>query len=118
MSKKSLDALREKYTEILMSLLEQAGEETLRTGSGKVAIPVLDNEGEEAYVTFTVAIPSGSRDGTPYDGYEERDAYALKLKQNAEKAERRAQQKAKKIARDQKMRAEKARLKEKREKDA
>lgn len=117
MSKKANDALRAQYTAKLMELL-QADEDVQRTNTGEFAFPVVDNEGEDNWVVITVKIPTGSRDGDPYDGYSEAESYALKLKDKAEKAKAAAEAKAKKMARDQKMRAAKAAAKAEHEKRA
>lgn len=116
MSKKTtIDELRAKWTELVEAWVNDLGEEALRTGTNEVCIPVVDGENEEQYVVFTIKVPTGSRDGEPYDGY----AMALdyKMKQDAKKlkAERAAEEKARKIARDTEMRRQKAEAKAKRE---
>ena len=64
MSKKAtIDALRAKYVELVSVMLAGADEEVLRVGSNEIAIPVVDDEGEDQYVVFKVQVPSGSRDG-------------------------------------------------------
>ena len=115
MSKATNDALRAQYVELLTKLLNEKGEEVLRTKSNEIALPCVDAEGEDAYVVISVKVPSGSRDGDPYDGYGEAEAYEMKVKQDAERAAVAAEKKAKKIARDEAMRAKKAANKEKRE---
>lgn len=108
MSKKAtIDVLRADYVKRLMEMLKEEGEDVLVVGSNEIAIPVVDGEGEEQYVVFKVQIPSGSRDGDAYDGYAMAEDYAMKQKEKAEKAAKAAEEKAKKIARDEKMRAQK-----------
>lgn len=108
MSKKAtIDVLRADYVKRLMEMLKEEGEDVLVVGSNEIAIPVVDGEGEEQYVVFKVQIPSGSRDGDAYDGYAMAEDYAMKQKEKAEKAAKAAEEKAKKIARDQKMREQK-----------
>ena len=108
MSKKqTIDVLRADYVKRLMEMLKEEGEDVLVVGSNEIAIPVVDGEGEEQYVVFKVQIPSGSRDGDAYDGYAMAEDYAMKQKEKAEKAAKAAEEKAKKIARDEKMRAQK-----------
>jgi len=108
MSKKSADALRAEYVEILSKLLAERDEDVQRTKSNEIAIPVVDNEGMEQWIIFTVKVPTGSRDGDIYDGYSEAEEYAMKMAEKAEKAKEAAAKKAAKIARDEKARAEKA----------
>ncbi len=107
MSKKANDALRAEY---LAKLIEKfkADEDVLRTGAGEIAFPVVDCEGEDSWVVITVKIPTGSRDGEAYDGYSMAEEYDMKTAAKEAKAKEAAAKKAAKIARDEKMRAEKA----------
>ena len=115
MSKMTNDALRAQYVEFITKLLVDAKEEVLRVKSNEIAIPCVDAEGNDSYVVVTVKVPTGSRDGDPYDGYGEAESYQLACKQKAEKAEADAKKKAAKIARDQAYRAKQAENKAKRE---
>lgn len=87
------DALRAKYTLLVANLFEQTGEEVLYTNSNEVAFPVVDAEGNEAFVTITVKVPSGSRDGDPYDGYAMAQEYAMRCEKRKRSAEERAKKK-------------------------
>lgn len=107
MSKKANDALRNKYTIKLMELL-QGNEDVMRTGSGTIAFPVVDDEGEDNWIKVTVQVPTGERDGTPYDGYDEADQYKTHIELKAAKAEKAAIAKAAKIERDKKIREARA----------
>lgn len=107
MSKKANDALRAKYVATLIEMFKDS-EDVLRTGTGEIAFPVVDEEGEDNWVVLTVKIPSGSRDGDAYDGYALADEYTTKIADREEKAKKAAEKKAAKIARDQKMREQKA----------
>ena len=118
MSKKATnDALRLDYTNKLVEALAALGEEVLRVGSNEIAIPVVDAEGEDNFVTFTVKVPTGSRDGDAYDGYSMAQDYAMRQEEKKAKAEKAAAEKARKIARDEKMRKQKAEAKAAREGD-
>ena len=109
MSKKATnDALRLKYVDVLTKVLADAGEDVLRVGSNEIAIPVVDGEGEDSYVVFTVKVPTGSRDVDAYDAYGLAQEYEMKQAEKKEKAEKAAKEKAAKIARDQKMREQRA----------
>ena len=90
MNKATNEALRAQYIDIITNLLSGSGEEVLRVKSNEIAIPVVDRDGEDNYVVITIKVPTGSRDGDPYDGYGEADSYALNCKQKAEKAEQKA----------------------------
>ena len=116
MTKKSRGALRDdvkqQYVAKLVEFLTESGEDVGLTKANEFNFPVVDSEGNEDFVKITVVIPSGSRDGEPYDGYGERVSYEMKCKDKKEKAEVAAKKKAEKIARDEKYRAEKARQKQ------
>ena len=106
--KKTNDILRAQYLDTITALLTGAGEEVLRVKSNEIAIPCVDADGNDSYVVVTVKVPTGSRDGDPYDGYGEAQSYEMNLKQKAEKAKADAEKKAKKIAKDQAYRAKQA----------
>jgi hypothetical protein len=112
MSKKATnDALRNQYVTKLMEILGGMDEDVLRVGSNEIAIPVVDAEGEDNYVVFTVKVPTGSRDGDAYDAYGLAQEYEMKTKEKAEKAKKAAEEKARKIAKDEAMRKQKAEAK-------
>ena len=106
--KQTNDALRNQYLNLITELLAGADEEVLRVKSNEIALPCVDAEGNDSYVVITVKVPTGSRDGDPYDGYGEAESYAMACKAKAEKAKIEAEKKAKKIARDQAYRAKQA----------
>lgn len=114
MNKATNEALRAQYIDIITNLLSGSGEEVLRVKSNEIAIPVVDRDGEDNYVVITIKVPTGSRDGDPYDGYGEAESYELSCKQKAEKAKADAEKKAKKIERDRAYRAKQAENKAKR----
>lgn len=91
---------------------ESIGYDVLVTGSQEFAIPMVNAAGDEGYFKITFAVPKGSQDGDPYDGYEMADAYARKVAEAKAKAEKKAKDKAAKIARDEAMRAKKKQLAE------
>ena len=115
MSKKANEELRLHYTEFLANLLSGAGEEILRAGSNELAIPCVDCEGEDSWITVTIKVPTGSREGDPYDGYAMAEEYAMKQKTKVEKDKANAEKKARKIARDEAARKAKAEAKARRE---
>ena len=115
MSKATNEALRAQYLDMITKLLVNADEEVLRVKSNEIAIPCVDADGEDSFVVVTIKVPTGSRDGDPYDGYGEAESYEMACKQKAEKAAADAKKKAAKIARDEALRAKKAENKAKRE---
>lgn len=115
MNKNTNEALRAQYIELLTKLLAEGGEEVLRVKSNELAIPCVDKDGEDNYIVITVKVPTGSRDGDPYDGYGEAESYAMSVKQKAERDAEKAAAKAKKIAKDKAYREKQAENKAKRE---
>lgn len=114
MSLKTANELRATYTDVVMEMLAAKGEEVLRVKSNEVAIPVVDAEGNEAFVTFTIKVPSGSREGDEYDGYSMAEEYTMNQKEKAEKAAKAEKTKAAKIAKDEARRKAKAEAAQKR----
>ena len=114
-NKKVNDALRADWTQAVAYWVKELGEDVLRVGTNQIAIPVVDSEGEDNYVEFTIKIPSGSRDGDAYDPYGLAQEYEMKQAEKKEKAAKAAEEKARKIARDEEMRRQKAANKAKRE---
>lgn len=116
-SKKSLhDALRADFMNRVREALAQDGEDILVTGTNEFAIPCVDPEGNEEFLVLTFKIPTGSRDGDPYDGYAVAEEYRMKQAERAEKAKAAAEAKAKKVERDRLAREAKAKAKAEREK--
>ena len=107
MSKKANDALRAKYLAQLIEKFKD-DEDVLRTGTGEIAFPVVDEEGEDNWVVISVKIPTGSRDGELYDGYSMAEDYTMKVAAKEEKAKEAAAKKAKKVERDAKAREARA----------
>ena len=101
------DKLREAYLEIIGRALSAKDEEVLRVGSNELALPCLDEEGNEKFVVITVKVPTGSRDGDAYDGYSMAEDWEIKCRNKAETAKKKAEEKAKKIERDKKTREKK-----------
>lgn len=123
MTKTQLNAkIREEYVNLAMRCFNCTtevdncelfdGKDICLIASNKIALPVVDAEGNEKWVTLTVSVPTDDE----FDGYTERDFYAAKVKADKEKAEEKARLKAEKIARDKAAREKKAR--EKAEKEA
>ena len=103
--------IRENYVNFLTELLTAHGEEILRVKSNEIAFPVVGCEDNEDFVVVTVKVPTGANKGTePYDGYEMAEDYAHHLKEKELKARKRAEEKAKKIARDKELRKEKEKV--------
>ena len=110
-SKKVLhEGIRNAFMEkVVKWLVEEQGEEALRTKSNEIAIPTLDEDGNEEWCVITFKVPTGSRDdGEAYDGYAMAEEYAQHEVEKAEKEEKRKAEKERKIARDKAQREAKA----------
>ena len=88
MNKKTNDALRQMYVTNLMEILSGMGEDPVRVSGSEIAIPVVDGDGEDNYVVFKIQVPTGSRDGDPYDPYALAQEYSMKQAEKAAKAEK------------------------------
>lgn len=101
----------DKVSELLDSTMDY---QVLRVASQKIAIPIVNANGDEAYLTLTFAVPTGSHDGEPYNGHDEAESYAITVANNEEKARAAAAKKAEKIAKDAAAREARKRAKEQR----
>lgn len=114
-SQKALnEKLRNVYLEKVKALFA-SNEEVLLTGSNEIAFPVVDEAGNDNWIVVTVKVPTGSRDGDAYDGYEMAEEYRLKCEERETKAKEAAAKKAAKIAKDKATREAKAKAKAERE---
>lgn len=109
-TKKQLhEEIRNRYLALISEYLTAQGEEILRVKSNEIAIPCLDEDGNEEFIVMTFKVPTGSRDdGEAYDGYGVAQQYAEDTEAKREKAKAEAEKKARKIARDKAQREAKA----------
>lgn len=75
---------RDRFIHWISPILEERFGETIRTASNKVVVPIVLENGEEAYIVLSVAIPLGERaarkedkSASSYNPYNERDNYAI-----------------------------------------
>lgn len=90
---------RDRFIHWISPILEEQFGETIRTASNKIAVPIVMENGEEAYIVLSVAIPLGEREArkedksaSSYNPYNERDSYA----QECEIEERKARERERK----------------------
>ena len=95
-NRKEMEVLRASYVAKVCEMFNELGEEVLPVASNRIAFPAVGANGGEYFVTITVTIPTGERNGEPYDGYAERDGYKLKLAEKAEIAKEKAKKKKEK----------------------
>jgi len=90
------DATRKAYVKAIREYLEDTlHEEVLQVGSNELAFPTVDVGNNDIFITITVKVPQGSRDGDPYDGYAMAEDYALRVAARKRKAEASAKKKKK-----------------------
>ena len=91
--------IKEEWRDFLEEVIQRRGDETLRTASNEIAVPVVDNEGGEHFIVLTIKIPTGSRDGEAYDGYAAAEDYTMrcnaKVAKQAEKERKAKERKSK-----------------------
>ena len=101
MTKAQLEnALRNIYLSLISQTISKEMEtDALPVSASELAIPCLDDEGNEKFVLIKVSVPRGTRNGQggydPYDGYAASEAYLL---EQESKAQERAVKKAMKDA--------------------
>ena len=95
---------RDRFIHWISPILEERFGETIRTASNKVAVPIVLENGEEAYIVLSVTIPLGEREArkedksaSSYNPYNERDNYAMECEIESEKM-RAKERKEKEIA--------------------
>ena len=79
-----------KITEMLSEKLDT---DVLPVSASELAIPVLDEEGNEKFAVVKVSIPRGTRNGSgydPYDGYAAAEDYKAEQEEKAAKKEQAA----------------------------
>ncbi len=98
--------LRDKYLAILVQVMTENGEEVLQVAGTELAMPVVDAEGNDTWVTLKVTVPKGEKlekgkGYAGYDGYQQAEFYKNTQKEKeAKKAETAAKNKAKELAKE------------------
>ena len=92
MSQKSTtDALRSRFTRDLIDFLaEKYDTDVCMTAAGTLMIPVVDDEGDDRWVKFSVIIPKQASEEEGTDGYSLAHEYAAKVHAAAERKEKAA----------------------------
>ena len=100
------EEIKVRFLESIGEHLAMCGEEVLRVGSNELALPVVDDEGNEKWLVLTFKVPTGSRDGDAYDGYSMAEDYQMKQAEKKAKAEAKAKESAKNKAKAKAKKAE------------
>ncbi len=114
-TKQANDKERNRIMNLIVDFLKEQGEDVQQTKAYEHALPFVNENGEEGWLRFPISIPSGSREGEPYDGYAEAESYQMLIKKKKEDAKKKAEAKKKKMEKDKKMRDRKAQQKAERE---
>ena len=99
MSKASMEtAIRNDFINNISKFIEDwRGTDALRVSASEIAIPVVDEEGNEKFVLIKMSVPRGTRNGDggyiPYDGYAAAEDYKFDLADKADKARAREEKK-------------------------
>jgi hypothetical protein len=101
------EEIKIRFLEGVSEHLINVGEEVLRVGSNEIALPVVDEDGNEKWLVLTFKVPTGSRDGDAYDGYSMAEDYQMKLAEKEAKAKTKAEKAEKDKAKREKAKKEK-----------
>ena len=101
------EEIKGRFLEGVTEHLTQCGEEVLRVGSNEIALPVVDEDGNEKWLVLTFKVPTGSRDGDAYDGYSMAEDYQMRQAEKEAKAKAKAEESAKKKAKAEAKKKEK-----------
>lgn len=108
------ELIRKVFLDKVSQFLAECGEEVLIVKSNEIAIPVVGCEGNEDFIVINFKVPTGANKGTePYDGYALAEDYVHNLAEKERKAKAKAEEKARKIARDEEIRKKKAEIHDK-----
>jgi hypothetical protein len=114
-AKQIKEEIKAKYLEDLIFYFEEGDEDVLRVGSNEIAFPIVDENGDEHFLVVTLKIPTGTRDGDPYDGYGLAEDYQMKQEEKKRKAIEAQKKKEAKIERDKAYRQKVAEIKKAKE---
>ena len=114
-------AIRNDFISNISGFIENwRGADVLQVSASEIAIPVVDEEGNEKFVLIKISVPRGTRNGdgtyTPYDGYAAAEDYRLDLADKADKKRAREEKKEREIKEKERKRKAKETIKELNEK--
>ena len=107
---------RNSYLDFISAkLTEQYDADVLRVSASEIAIPYVDEEGNEKWALVKVSIPRGARNGNGgydgYDGYAAADEYKFDIEEKAAKKAKAEEKKAAAIAKKAESKAVKKAIK-------
>lgn len=101
---KTAAEFREHFVKLVHEWLTAQDPDALRTGTNELAFPFVDKDHNEQWLRISISVPKGSRDGTPFDGYEKAEEYQQKVEEQKRKAEEKQREKEQKIKADKRKR--------------
>lgn len=105
MTKAQLEnAIRTQFLDLVREMVsDKVDTDALPVSASELAVPCVDEEGNEKFVIIKVSVPRGTRNGeggyNAYDGYAAAEDYRLECE---EKAQKKAEAEAKKQAKKKK----------------
>ena len=119
MAKKTVAQLRTEARDAMMKRIMQylinEGDDAMQYDGNAFCVPLVYEDGTEAWAQIKVSIPTGTRDGKQFDGYEEHENFLMEQEEKRIAAEERAAEKAKQEAAKKKREEAEAERKAKRE---
>lgn len=79
-NRKETEKIRNTYLAEIEKIYNDTNTEIFQIASNKLCIPVVGDEGGEYFLTITLAVPTGERNGDPFDGYAEKETWELKVR--------------------------------------
>lgn len=78
-NRKETEKIRNLYLNEIAKFYDDMNVEIFQIASNKLCIPVVGDENGEYFLTITLAVPTGERNGEPFDGYGEKETWELKV---------------------------------------
>lgn len=78
-NRKETEKIRNLYLNEIAKFYDDMNVEIFQIASNKLCIPVVGDESGEYFLTITFAVPTGERNGEPFDGYGEKETWELKV---------------------------------------
>ena len=107
LKQKESTAMRDAEMANLLKMYQDAGETIVQTESGAYGVARVSADGETVFVKLGVSVPKGERGGDGWDAIADSEFYASEVIRKEAEAQVKAEAKAKKIAKDTALRADK-----------
>lgn len=98
MKNTNANAMREKFTAMMLDFFKEQGEDAGQVASNVINFPVVAEDGEEGWIEIKIVVPKSD------DGFEKREDFKWAQEEKERKAKEKAEAKKKKIERDKERR--------------